>query len=80
MRAFVYSKPRAKRARRVRGCDSRRSSSARWRAVRANVLASVDRLRTGSAMLEDLVIQGRLLLVGAELDLETGVVELLSRP
>jgi carbonic anhydrase len=44
-------------------------------AVRANVLASVNHLRHGSEILERLVQQGRLLIVGAEYSLETGVVE-----
>lgn len=41
-------------------------------AVRANILASVDHLRHGSAILEQL---DGLLVVGAEYSLETGVVE-----
>jgi carbonic anhydrase len=45
------------------------------RAVRANVRASVDHLRHGSVLLETLVASGRLLVVGAEYSLETGVVE-----
>lgn len=44
-------------------------------AVRANVRASVDQLRHGSAMLEDLIATDRLTLVGAEYSLETGVVD-----
>jgi len=47
-------------------------------AVRANVLASVDHLRHGSAVLEDLIQRDGLLVVGAEYSLETGVVEFLE--
>jgi carbonic anhydrase len=44
-------------------------------AVRANVAASVDKLRHGSDVLWQLVQEGKLLVVGAEYSLETGVVE-----
>jgi carbonic anhydrase len=44
-------------------------------AVRANVRASVDHLRHGSALLEKLIAAGRLTIVGAEYSLETGQVE-----
>ena len=43
-------------------------------AVRANVLASADHLRHGSALLEQLVVAGRVAVVGAEYELETGAV------
>jgi carbonic anhydrase len=43
-------------------------------AVRANVRVSVDHLRHGSELLERLIIDQRLLVVGAEYSLETGVV------
>ncbi|HEY8181955.1 MAG TPA: carbonic anhydrase [Thermoanaerobaculia bacterium] len=43
-------------------------------AVRANVRASVDHLRHGSELLEDLIRTDGLLVVGAEYSLETGVV------
>lgn len=43
-------------------------------AVRANVRASADHLRHGSRVLEELVLSGRLAVVGAEYDLETGAV------
>jgi carbonic anhydrase len=43
-------------------------------AVRANVRASVDHLRHGSRVLEEYVVSGRLAVVGAEYDLETGEV------
>jgi carbonic anhydrase len=44
-------------------------------AVRANVRASVDHLRHGSDLLEELIKETGLLIVGAEYSLETGVVE-----
>jgi carbonic anhydrase len=44
-------------------------------AVRANVRASVNHLRHGSALLERLIQQGRLKIVGAEYSLETGQVD-----
>jgi carbonic anhydrase len=44
-------------------------------AVRANVLASVNQLRHGSSLLEQLISRGEFAVVGAEYSLETGVVE-----
>jgi carbonic anhydrase len=44
-------------------------------AVRANVRASANHLRHGSALLEELADTSGLLVVGAEYSLETGVVE-----
>ncbi|MFU8814939.1 MAG: carbonic anhydrase [Pseudomonadales bacterium] len=44
-------------------------------AVRANVRASANQLRHGSEVLEQLVQQGKLLIVGAEYSLDTGAVE-----
>jgi carbonic anhydrase len=44
-------------------------------AVRANICASVERVRHGSAALERLIQDDGLLVVGAEYSLETGVVE-----
>ena len=44
-------------------------------AVRANVRASVEHLRHGSAVLEELIRAGNLMVVGAEYSLETGVVD-----
>jgi len=44
-------------------------------AVRANIRASVDHLSHGSELLEQLIQQGNLRVVGAEYSLETGVVE-----
>jgi carbonic anhydrase len=43
-------------------------------AVRAHVRAAADHLRHGSRLLEDLVLAGRLAVVGAEYELETGEV------
>ena len=44
-------------------------------AVKANVRASVDHLRHGSEILEELVAGGGVRIVGAEYSLETGLVE-----
>ena len=44
-------------------------------AVRANIRASVDHLRHGSQVLEELIQEQGLLVVGAEYSLETGVVD-----
>jgi carbonic anhydrase len=44
-------------------------------AVRANIRMSADHLRHGSELLEQLIQNAGLLIVGAEYDLETGVVE-----
>ena len=44
-------------------------------AVRANIRASVDHLRHGSEVLEQLIQEGGLRVVGAEYSLETGIVE-----
>jgi carbonic anhydrase len=49
-------------------------------AVRANVRASVDHLRHGSALLEELVRNDGLLIVGAKYSLDTGVVSFLDPP
>ena len=47
-------------------------------AVRANIRASVGQLRHGSPLLEGLIRRDGLLVVGAEYDLETGVVEFFN--
>ena len=47
-------------------------------AVRANVRASVDHLRHGSELLEQLIQNEGLEVVGAEYSLETGEVEFLD--
>jgi carbonic anhydrase len=44
-------------------------------AVRANIRASVNQLRHGSQILEELILKDGLMVVGAEYSLETGVVE-----
>lgn len=44
-------------------------------AVRANIRASVNDLKHGSAILERMIDQGKLLVVGAEYSLETGKVD-----
>ena len=44
-------------------------------AVRANIRASANQLRHGSEVLEELIQKGRVLVVGAEYSLETGVVD-----
>ena len=44
-------------------------------AVKANVRAATEQLRHGSDILEGLVADGKLLIVGAEYSLESGVVE-----
>jgi carbonic anhydrase len=46
-------------------------------AVRANVRASVDQLRNGSKVLEQLINDQELRIVGAEYSLETGAVQFL---
>lgn len=47
-------------------------------AIRANILAAASHLRHGSQLLEQLVEQGNLAIVGAEYSLETGVVDFFS--
>ena len=44
-------------------------------AVRANIRASANHLRNGSHVLEQLIQDDGLLVVGAEFSLETGVVD-----
>jgi carbonic anhydrase len=44
-------------------------------ATRANVAASADHLRHGSRLLEELRLKNGLVVVGAEYDLETGIVD-----
>jgi carbonic anhydrase len=46
--------------------------------VRANVRASVDHLRHGSQILEELVLKDRVAVVGAEYDLDTGRVQIVD--
>lgn len=47
-------------------------------AMRANVRAAADHLRHGSRLLEDLVLAGRVAVIGAEYELETGAVRFLE--
>lgn len=49
------------------------------RAVEANILASVQQLRHGSAIIEGLVANQGLVIVGASYSLDTGVVEFLEQ-
>jgi len=49
-------------------------------AVRANVRASVNHLRRGSRILEEHLQDGRLVVVGAEYSLESGIVEFFDGP
>jgi carbonic anhydrase len=52
-----------------------------WReSVRANVLASTDHLRHGSQLLEEMVRQGKIAIVGAEYCIETGLVDFFDNP
>lgn len=48
------------------------------RAVRANIRASVNHLRHGSQILEQLIQRDRLFIAGAEYSIETGVVDFLD--
>lgn len=50
------------------------------RATRANVTASAQQLRAGSAVLAEQVSAGRLLVVGAEYSLSSGAVEIFDVP
>ncbi|MGJ8668964.1 MAG: carbonic anhydrase [Oceanococcus sp.] len=49
-------------------------------AVRANVRASVQHLKSGSRILEELIEQRKLAIVGAEYELESGVVDFFEVP
>lgn len=49
-------------------------------AVRANINSSVNQLRHGSEVLEKLIQEDALLIVGAEYSLETGVVDFFDGP
>jgi carbonic anhydrase len=52
----------------------------RRQCVRANVRAGANHLRHGSPVLERLVLDGRLAVVGAEYDLESGFVDFFDAP
>lgn len=47
-------------------------------AIVANVRASVDQLRHGSLIIEELIDEGRLTIVGAEYSIEAGTIEFLT--
>jgi carbonic anhydrase len=47
-------------------------------AMRANVRVSADHLRHGSRLIEELVVAGRVAVVGAEYELETGAVHVFD--
>jgi carbonic anhydrase len=49
-------------------------------ATRANAAAAADHLRHGSRLLEDLRLSRGLIVVGAEYDLETGMVDFFDHP
>jgi carbonic anhydrase len=49
-------------------------------AVRANVLASANHLRHASRFLEEMVRHNELMIVGAEYDIETGLVDFFDMP
>ncbi|WP_022953228.1 carbonic anhydrase [Leucothrix mucor] len=44
-------------------------------AIKANIMASTNQLRRGSKVLENLILNNELMVVGAEYSLETGMVE-----
>jgi carbonic anhydrase len=48
------------------------------KAIVANVLASVDQLRHGSLIIEELIDEGQLSIVGAEYSIEAGTIEFLT--
>jgi carbonic anhydrase len=58
----------------VRGASAPNDAHLLRELMRANVRASAHHLRHGSQMLEELVLAGRLAVVGAEYELETGLV------
>jgi carbonic anhydrase len=61
--------------------ELRRDREALWKqAVRANVLASVNQLRHGSDVLEQLIANEGVLVVGAEYSIKTGVVDFFDVP
>lgn len=49
-------------------------------ATRANIRASVDHLRHGSPIIENLIAENKLLIVGGEYSLETGIVDFFDNP
>src|ERR1041384_5494079 len=63
----------------VEAIARRNGGEATREAMRANVRASVDHLRHGSQILEELVLKGRVVVIGAEYEIETGQVPFLDR-
>ena len=61
------------------GGDQQEPSGLVSRAVEANIVASVQQLRHGSAIIEGLVANQGLVIVGASYSLDTGVVEFLEQ-
>lgn len=57
------------------GADETNGETMIHQAVRANVRASADHLRHGSQILEQMVLAGQVAVVGAEYDLDTGIVD-----
>lgn len=57
---------------------ARDPAALRREATRANIAASVDHLRHGSEVLEQLIRENGLLIAGAEYSVETGVVEFID--
>lgn len=64
----------------VEGAGDRDPATVLHEAVRANVRSSVDHLRHGSRILEQLVASEQVAVVGAEYDLITGKVEFFDLP
>ncbi len=62
----------------LEGDDIRDADQLMEQAVRANIHASVEQLRHGSEILEQLVQRGQLQIMGAEYSLQTGEVEILD--
>jgi len=64
----------------LNGVRSREMDDLMGEAVRANVAASVGQLRRGSGIIENLLENGELSVVGAEYSLETGRVDFFDAP
>lgn len=60
--------------------DANGGESLSQQAVRANVRGAVNQLREGSAVLENLIKNDGLVVVGAEYSLETGIVDFFELP
>ena len=74
---FIVERIRPAVATVLHGTHQRDQESLMRDAVRANVRTSVEQLRRGSPLLEELIRKDGLLIVGAEYSLESGVVTLL---